>query len=605
MTALIALVALPVSALAIAGVLRTSLRDRLVKTPQGDRWVAQPTPIAGGLGIFAGFAVAIGLALAVGAVPAGGELLGILAGCALLFVAGFVDDFRHLSPPAKLAVQFGAAGIVVASGTRVEIVSNGAVATVLALLWLVGMTNAFNLLDNMDGLAASLAAIAALFFAIDAVTVHKSHVALLLALGIVFGCLGFLPFNLRPGRGAMTYMGDSGSQVLGFALASLGLASSWKVAGTTVATLILPLLILAVPILDTGLVTVLRLLEGRPITEGGRDHSSHRLVRYGLSETHAVLLLAVVAIGLGSTSLAYNVLDDQRVTLAGLLLTFVALFQFASFLADLGRRPSAGEGFWRAFDVHWRRLVEVVVDFGLISAAFLAAYLVVFDGTGTVSQRHMFFVTLPAVIAARYLAFIPFGLYRSVWRYAGSRDVAAIAGAVVVSEAVALVFVLLTQTIGDFDLKVFAVDAVFAVVLITASRFSERALLHSLNARRAAARRTLLVGAGRVGRSLHRELREMPGERVVGFLDDNPRLRRRRLQGAPVLGTLLEAAEAVERARPDRVLVTIPDAPRERIDAVVDVCRAAGVECGFVRREIALDLPLSAVRGGDQREAHA
>ena len=160
-------------------------------------------------------------------------------------------------------------------------------------------------------------------------------------------------------------MGDSGSQMLGFALAALGLAASWKVAGTTVATLILPMLILAVPILDTTLVTVVRLLEGRPVYQGGRDHSSHRLVRCGLSEKHAVVLLAVVATLLGATSLAYKVLDDQRLTLVGVLFTFVLLVQFASFLADVERRPAAGRGvrLLQTFVVHWRRLVEVVVDF--------------------------------------------------------------------------------------------------------------------------------------------------------------------------------------------------------------------------------------------------
>ena len=97
-------------------------------------------------------------------------------------------------------------------------------------------------------------------------------------------------------------MGDSGSQVLGFTLAALGLASSWKVAGTTVATLLLlPLLVLAVPILDTALVTLVRLLEGRPVYQGGRDHTSHRLVYYGLSEKRAVPLLAGVALALGAT----------------------------------------------------------------------------------------------------------------------------------------------------------------------------------------------------------------------------------------------------------------------------------------------------------------
>src|SRR5206468_5220380 len=135
----------------------------------------------------------------------------------------------------------------------------------------------------------------------------------------------FLPFNLRPRKRALVFMGDSGSQALGFALAALGLTSSWRVAGTTVATLFLPILILAVPILDTALVTIVRLLEGRPIYQGGRDHSSHRLVRFGLSEKSAVLLLAVIATCIGGSSLAYTVLRDTRGTAIGVLLTFVLL----------------------------------------------------------------------------------------------------------------------------------------------------------------------------------------------------------------------------------------------------------------------------------------
>src|SRR5205814_4590824 len=119
-------------------------------------------------------------------------------------------------------------------------------ATLLAVVWLFGMTNAFNLLDNMDGLAASLATVSCAFFALDAFTIHPDHMVALLALGICFACLGFLPYNLRLRRPASVFMGDSGSQVLGFALASLSLAASWTVAGSTVATLLLPLLVLAV-----------------------------------------------------------------------------------------------------------------------------------------------------------------------------------------------------------------------------------------------------------------------------------------------------------------------------------------------------------------------
>ncbi len=232
--------------------------------------------------------------------------------------------------------------LVLASGLEVEIVGNTALAWAIGLVWLVGITNAFNLLDNMDGLAATLAAIACGYFAIDAATEHENETVLVLALSLGLACVAFLPFNLRPGRKAAVFMGDSGSQVLGFGLASLALASSWTVAGTTFATVLLPLLVLAIPILDTTLVTLVRLAQRRPVTQGGKDHTSHRLVYYGLSESKAVLLLAVVATALGATALAYNVLDNARLTAIGVLVTFVLLVQFGSFLSDLEERSRAG-----------------------------------------------------------------------------------------------------------------------------------------------------------------------------------------------------------------------------------------------------------------------
>src|SRR5437588_132336 len=144
-------------------------------------------------------------------------------------------------------------------------------------------------------------------------------------LAVGLACAGFLPFNLRSGKPAAIFMGDSGSQLLGFALAALGLSASWKAAGTTVAAIFLPILVLAVPLLDTTLVTIVRILEGRPIYQGGRDHTSHRLVYRGLSEKRAVLLLGLIAVGLGGTSLAYNNIGSGAVTLVGVLLTFALL----------------------------------------------------------------------------------------------------------------------------------------------------------------------------------------------------------------------------------------------------------------------------------------
>ncbi len=593
MSTVAAVAALPVCAATIWLLLRSPLARRLVAVPSADRWHATPTPLLGGIGIFLGITAGLWLSAAVGAFEPNRALVGIFAGCALIFVTGLLDDLYGLSPIVKVASQVAAAAIVLATGTHVQIVGNEIVGDAIAIVWLVGVTNAFNLLDNMDGLAATLAAIAFGFFAIDAVTVHPNTLVLAFSLAGAFACAGFLPFNLRPSGRALVFMGDSGSLSIGFALAALGLVSSWRVAGTTVATLVLPILILAVPILDTALVTVVRLLEGRPIYQGGRDHSSHRLVRYGLSERHAVLLLALIAAGIGVSSLAYNVLDNVRYTIVGVVITCALLVQFASFLADVERRPlPEGEavGLTQAFAVHWRRVIEVLVDFVVISASFVAAYAIMFGWPGTTSQRFIAGLTLPVILAARYLTFIPFGLYRSVWRYAGARDAATIATAVIVSEVIALAYMVLTQNMRDFSRSFFIVDALICMVAIGTSRFAERAIVVGAETvRDRTGRRSLIVGAGRTGRSLMRELRETAGERVLGFVDDNPRLRRRKIHGVQVVGTIDELERVLERTRPDIVLVTIPDAPRERLDVVVGACTGAGVTCRFVRREVDLD----------------
>jgi UDP-GlcNAc:undecaprenyl-phosphate GlcNAc-1-phosphate transferase len=457
------------------------------------------------------------------------------------------------------------------------------------------MTNAFNLLDNMDGLAASLAGIASILFAVDALTKHPSHTVLVLALAVAAACAGFLPFNLRVNKPAAAFMGDSGSQSLGFALAAAGLASTStsRVAETTIATLILPLLVLAVPILDTTLVTLVRLLEGRPISQGGRDHTSHRLVYSGLTEKRAVVLLTTISALLGATSLAYNVLDNPRVTLIGVLLTFAVLVQFASFLSAIERqRGELPEGsVMRSFVAYRRRLLEMLVDFALVSASFAIAYFMAVKGGGTNNQRYAAEVSLPVILGFRYASFIAFGLYRGVWRYAGARDAAAIVAAIVGSEILAFAFIVVTRPIHDFPRSIYVTDALICLVLIGASRFWERAVVRGLQSfgGRGARKRTLIVGAGRGGRSLLRELRETPGEVVVGFVDDADELRGKRLQGVPVLGGLTELGAVLERTQPDTVLVTIPDAPRDLLDHVVSACAFADVPCRFVRRQLDLD----------------
>ncbi|MFO7571263.1 MAG: hypothetical protein R6W48_01500, partial [Gaiellaceae bacterium] len=593
--AIVAVAAFAVTAAVLWALLRSRLGGRLMAEPTGERWHERPTPTFGGVGIFAGLAAGVLLALALGVIEWSSELGGILAGLAILFVAGLVDDLRHLSPIAKLAAQIAAAAIVLASGLSVELVENDVLAWGIGLLWLVGITNAFNLLDNMDGLAATLAAIACAYFAIDAVTEHPSDLVLVVSLALGLACIGFLPFNLRPRRGAAVFMGDSGSQVLGFGLASLALASSWTVAGATTATVLLPLLILAIPILDTTLVTLVRLVERRPVSQGGRDHTSHRLVYYGLSETKAVLLLAVVAAAIGATALAYNVLDSARLTSFGVLVTFVILVQFGSFLSDLEERSRQGlettePSLWRALVFEPRRLVEVVVDFLAICVSFFAAYLLVIESLGTEFERSIFLSTLPLLLAVQYMLFVMLGIYRRVWRFATARDVVPIAVACGVGAVLTYLVVIALQPIGSFPLfEVLVVEAVLCTLLVGASRLALR-LLPEMRDRRGL-ERTLVVGAGRAGRGLVRELRESREGIAIGFLDDNPRIRRRRILGVSVVGSLDEAERAIASTRADEVLITIPDAPAERLELVVHAAEAAGVSCRIVRRTTEFSAP--------------
>ncbi len=302
MSAVAAIVAFPVAALTIWMLLRNGLGGRFVATPSDDRWHERDTPSFGGVGIFLGLLAGIGACLLTGAVDPTWELAGIAGGAAIVFVFGLVDDLRSLPPPAKLAAQFAAAASRHRIGPpRRDRRQRRCSEPRLGLLWLVGDDERLQP-ARQHGRARRHARRRRRHSSSRSTpcAIHSDDLLLVVSLALALAVAGFLPFNFRPRKPAAVFMGDSGSQVIGLTLAALGLATSWKVAESTVATLILPLLVLAIPILDTALVTAVRLVEGRPIHQGGRDHTSHRLVRSGISEKGTVVLLTAIAAGLGA-----------------------------------------------------------------------------------------------------------------------------------------------------------------------------------------------------------------------------------------------------------------------------------------------------------------
>ena len=375
MSAVAAIVAFPVAAHDDLALLRNGLgrppRRHSLRTTAG----TSRTPRSfGGVGIFLGLLAGIGACLLTGAIEPTWELAGIAGGAAIVFAFGLIDDLRSLPPPVKLAGQFAAAGVVLASGIRVEIVDNGVVGD-RTRPPVAGGDHERLQPPRQHGRARGKPRRRRRALLRDRCGVDPRRTILLLvvSLALALAVAGFLPLQLPASQPAAVFMGDSGSQVIGLTLAALGLATSWKVAESTVATLIIPLLVLAIPILDTALVTAVRLVEGRPIHQGGRDHASHRLVRSGISEKSTVVLLTAIAAGLGLTSLAYSGLDNGWVTLVGVLVTFALLVQLAGFLTDIdegervvGRKPVA----LRKILLSPRRLVEVArrlrTDYGLV-----------------------------------------------------------------------------------------------------------------------------------------------------------------------------------------------------------------------------------------------
>jgi UDP-GlcNAc:undecaprenyl-phosphate GlcNAc-1-phosphate transferase len=283
-----------------------------------------PTPLLGGLAIYAGFWVSV-LAVSRFEVAAPEvflpattrELAAIFVATLTLMVVGFADDKLRggLPPGTKLTGQVVAATVAILGGLQLRVFGVAWLDLPLTLLWIVGLSNAINLLDNMDGLSAGATAIASVFF--FAIAALNGQVLVgAMALALAGACSGFLRYNFNP---ATVFMGDTGTLFLGFLVAVIGM--KLKASGPGWWSFILVVVVLALPIFDTGLVTAYRLWKGRDLAQGGKDHTSHRLMKLGLPYRWAVLVLygAAVCAGMVALALARGGID------VGLLLAVPAL----------------------------------------------------------------------------------------------------------------------------------------------------------------------------------------------------------------------------------------------------------------------------------------
>jgi UDP-GlcNAc:undecaprenyl-phosphate GlcNAc-1-phosphate transferase len=262
---------------------RAARRFGVIDQPAARKQHTVPTPLLGGAAIY--LAVILSL-IALGDKFYVNQVAGIFLGATLVSFMGLWDDRWHLPPWPKLAGQFLAAGILVLTDVRISVLPWAWLNIAATLLWVVLITNAMNLLDNMDGLSGGIAAIAAAFFLLFA-AMSKQYLVGALAAALVGACAGFLFYNFNPAR---IFMGDTGSLFLGFTLAAVGIKLRFP-DNSAFVTWMAPLLVLAVPLFDTTLVIISRLRRGlNPLTTPGKDHLSHRLARLTGSPREAVLI---------------------------------------------------------------------------------------------------------------------------------------------------------------------------------------------------------------------------------------------------------------------------------------------------------------------------
>jgi UDP-GlcNAc:undecaprenyl-phosphate/decaprenyl-phosphate GlcNAc-1-phosphate transferase len=565
-------------------------RYGFVAKPKADRWHSRPTAMLGGTAIFA-TTILMYLLL----VPHTYASIIVVAASSILFVVGLVDDLLHIKPYQKLIGQMIGASLIVGTGLKMPLTGYELVDIWITVFWIIGITNAINLLDNMDGLAAGISTIAAVSLAISfAVSGQTSEFALVSV--FVGALLGFLIFNFNP---ASIFMGDCGSMFVGFLLSTLVLLN--QTGGRSrgiVPILAVPVLILFVPIFDTTFVTVIRKLWGRKASQGGRDHTSHRLVALGLTEKTAVLMLYAFAIVAGGLSLLVSQLQLTQ-SLALVAVFTVILVIVGVYLSQVKVYEHQEEE--RAFqhnavfaflvDVSYkRRIFEVFLDALLITLSYYASYTLLFGPIENTANWNLFITTAPLLVILKLGSFLFVGVYRGLWRYTSIDDLITFVKGVVLGSVASVLSILLLFRFQNFSRSVFILDAVILLFGLVASRVAFRLIRQVLpNQSSGETRRVLIYGAGDGGEMILRELKNNSDWHYtpVGFVDDDPVKTNKVIHGLRVYETNGSLQAVAKAEMVEEIVISVRDLPADRLEHLRTICRESNL--GLKRAQIRIE----------------
>jgi UDP-GlcNAc:undecaprenyl-phosphate GlcNAc-1-phosphate transferase len=528
-------------------VIKLAIAQKWVVIPREDRWNKNPTALMGGIGIFIAYSITIWLnSSQVNPI--------IYLATTLMFTTGLVDDLKNIKPIAKLASQIICSFMLLYSGFSFGGGLLGWVGIPLTFFWVIGITNAINLLDNMDGLSAGISAIIATITGVLAISNHAYGIASL-SFALSGACLGFLIYNFKP---AKIFMGDSGSLFLGFALCFFTIAVQGKTGSSSaIAMLLIPISLMSIPIMDTTFVTIKRIMAGRRIDQGGRDHTSHRLVALGLSEKRAVILLYCISAVWGMVCVLFYKTQFNNLLLCIILLTIFSIF-FAIVLAKVKiyneseekltylryRGQKSGDNFLFRFLLQHKRLIAgIFIDISLISSSFFIAAECL-----KIPIDHNYLI-LGLFIFVKMALFNAFNLYDRMWRYIASSELVSYFIACILASAILGFILYVKNKTTTYPFFFYMVDFLLTFTCIIFSRLVYRSLIELLNTRKELQQRVIVYGAGDRGYQLIKELMQNTEHQLkpVACIDDDISKHNMYLSGCKVYGGLDKLIETCHK----------------------------------------------------------
>jgi UDP-GlcNAc:undecaprenyl-phosphate GlcNAc-1-phosphate transferase len=456
------------------------------------------------------------------------------------------------------------------------------------VLWVVAITNAINLIDGLDGLASGTSFIICL--AIFGMSLLNQNIEIALVSILLAGSiLGFLKYNFHP---ASIFLGDSGSYFLGFVLSVVSLQGGLK--GPTTITLLIPIVALGFPIMDTFLSMLRRLLKSLHIMEvdreknvvkffyldgwsmfrADRNHIHHRLLQIGFTQRKAVLILYTVSIIL--CVLALSTIYFRNLNHA-LLITTIGIAAYIG-VRKLGYNEVqilSNGALLPLFDVPAvdRRILRVFVDMAIISLSYYLAFLLRFEGDfGQVKNYYL--TTLPLILATKIIIFHFAGLYRGAWRYTNINDLMRMVKAVVLGAIASALLLWFMPGFGITSRAALIIDFNLLLFFVVGARSSFRILEYLHSSKSHHGRNVLIYGVGKSGANALREFIHNPilGLSPVGFIDDEQRNKGKRVNGYPVIGTLESLESILKKNSISEVILAISEFPQEKLERLSQIC---------------------------------